>query len=207
MKKIITFTLGLVLISGSFSSCKKGDNDPFLSLRSRKARLEGSWKVTKEEVTETNTDGTTTVQIQSIFDGSKKITTTTTKIGAITSVDIDTVKYVVTLVIDKKGNYNMTNVNDNHLDVYTEKGTWIFLGKSNLDKLKNKEAILLTTTQTIISDGNETNTVDYTNLSGKTIVLDALKNKEMITIVEENSANSTGLDSSKKLTKTTYTQN
>ena len=41
------------------SSCKKGDNDPFLSLYSRTARLAGEWEIQSYEYNErtTNTDG------------------------------------------------------------------------------------------------------------------------------------------------------
>ena len=207
MKKIIAVTLGLALVTGSFYSCKKGDNDPFLSLRTRKARVVGSWTVSKEEINETNINGTTTETIQSIYDGTRRITTTTTKIGTITTTVVDTMGFKTTFKLLKDGTYNMTFVDDNHLDVVTSIGTWLFLGKSKLDKLKKKEAILLTTTQSIISNGSVTNTVNYTDLNGLTIVIDELKNKEMITIVQEDSENSTGLVSNKKTTKTTYIQN
>ena len=41
MKSILYITLCAVLLSGISASCKKGEDDPFLSLRSRKARLAG----------------------------------------------------------------------------------------------------------------------------------------------------------------------
>lgn len=46
MKKILILFLGAALIAPQFA-CKKGENDPFISFRSRKARLEGNWKIKK----------------------------------------------------------------------------------------------------------------------------------------------------------------
>jgi hypothetical protein len=49
MKKYLSIVLliGVVLGSLTFESCKKGPNDPFLSLRSRKARMVGDWIISK----------------------------------------------------------------------------------------------------------------------------------------------------------------
>lgn len=213
MKKIIGFTLGGLIITSSFLSCKKGEHDSFLSLRSRKARLEGNWSVVNQEISQTNIDGSSTEKIDSRYDGAINITTTTVTDAGTTVTGSDTSKYTTNLVIKKDGNYTLTIVNDNKLDITTTEGTWVFLGKSKINKLKNKEAIVLTVTKTIVSDGNVTNSIDYTGLNGAdsntkstVLLLDELKNKEMITIVEENSSNGTGLASTKKLTKTTYTQ-
>ena len=204
MKNTVILLLSALVIAGSFSGCKKGENDPFLSLRSRKSRLEGNWVIVKEEVSETNINGSTTEMIQSVYDGKMKVTTTTTTVGALSTTVIDTVKYTVNFDIKKDGNYKIIAANENKIDIVTTEGTWLFLGKSKLNDLKNKEAILLTTTKQVVSSNPVANSVNYENLNGLTIVIDALKNKEMMTIVEENSSNEDGLTSSKKLTKTTY---
>ena len=204
MKNTVILLLSALVIAGSFSGCKKGENDPFLSLRSRKSRLEGNWVIVKEEVSETNINGSTTEIMQSVYDGKMKVTTTTTTAGALSTTVIDTVKYTVNFDIKKDGNYKMIAANENKIDIVTTEGTWLFLGKSKLNGLKNKEAILLTTTKQVVSSNPVANSVNYENLNGLTIVIDALRNKEMITIVEENSSNEDGLTSSKKLAKTTY---
>ena len=204
MKNTVILLLSALFIAGSFSGCKKGENDPFLSLRSRKSRLEGNWVIVKEEVSETNINGSTTEIMQSVYDGKMKVTTTTTTAGALSTTVIDTVKYTVNFDIKKDGNYKMIAANENKIDIVTTEGTWLFLGKSKLNGLKNKEAILLTTTKQVVSSNPVANSVNYENLNGLTIVIDALKNKEMMTIVEENSSNEDGLTSSKKLAKTTY---
>ncbi|NCU04750.1 MAG: hypothetical protein GXC73_12260 [Chitinophagaceae bacterium] len=52
MKK---YLLLFVLISSTFLSCfKKGEDDPFISFRSRKARVEGRWKVKTLFIKQTN---------------------------------------------------------------------------------------------------------------------------------------------------------
>ncbi len=204
MKNTVVLLLSALVIASSFIGCKKGENDPLLSLRSRKSRLEGNWVIVKEEVSETNINGSTTEIMQSVYDGEMKVTTTTTTVGTISTTVIDTVKYTFNFDIKKDGNYKITAANENKIDIVTTEGTWLFLGKSKLNDLKNKEAILLTTTKQVVSSNPVANSVNYENLNGLTIVIDALKNKEMMTIVEENSSNEDGLTSSKKLAKTTY---
>jgi len=49
MKKYLSIVLLISVVLGTFtlSSCKKGPNDPFISLRSRKARMVGDWTIAK----------------------------------------------------------------------------------------------------------------------------------------------------------------
>lgn len=49
MKKYLSIILLISVVLGTFTlnSCKKGPNDPFLSLRSRKARMVGDWTIQK----------------------------------------------------------------------------------------------------------------------------------------------------------------
>ena len=44
--KLIIYAL-ILCFGASFQSCKKGDDDPFISLRSRANRIEGKWTVDK----------------------------------------------------------------------------------------------------------------------------------------------------------------
>ena len=61
MKKYLGIVLLISVVLGtlSLSSCKKGPNDPFISLRSRKARMVGEWTIAKYsyERTDINIDG------------------------------------------------------------------------------------------------------------------------------------------------------
>lgn len=55
MKKVKLSILALLAIAAVAPSCKKGDEDPGLSLRSRKARVAGEWKVASHEDNSTST--------------------------------------------------------------------------------------------------------------------------------------------------------
>ena len=206
MKKTTLIFLSAILLTGTFVACKKGDNDPFLSLRSRKDRLSGLWTVKEETVNEVITIPGSTTTNNVVYDGQMAISSSVTVASGVSTTTIDTSKYSVSLDIKKTGNYEKKKVNANLLDIEVYSGTWMFLGKSKIDKLKKKEAILITTSKAVISDGAVSNSYVYADLNGKTIVIDQLKNKEMITIIVEDQANETGLSSSTKTTKTTYTQ-
>ena len=64
MKKSLLALVAIsVVASGTLSSCKKGENDPFLSLRTRKARLVSDWKLKDGHATrvqQSNSSGVTT---------------------------------------------------------------------------------------------------------------------------------------------------
>ncbi len=206
MKTIIGLGICTLTILSSFISCKKGDHDPFLSLKSRKARLEGSWTVTNQQVTEIVVNGGTTTNTSSIYDGTKEISTVTTTIGNNATTTVDTIYYSYTLTMTKDGSYSQLIKSQDLSSLTQTDGRWIFLHKDKTDKLKNKEAILMTTTKTTILNTGATNVVEYTDLNGKTIVIDELKSKEMITIIEEDHHNDDGLSSTTKTTKTVFTQ-
>jgi hypothetical protein len=86
MKKSLILLATAMLAAASFTGCKKGEEDPGLSLRSRAGRFEGTWKVTTAEGSTTynysdtdnnnnvsKTDGNTTES----FDGTNLKTTDT----------------------------------------------------------------------------------------------------------------------------------
>ena len=58
--KIIKNFIVFALLSVTILACKKGENDPFLSLSSRKARLAGEWKLTKMDELNVSNNGTNT---------------------------------------------------------------------------------------------------------------------------------------------------
>lgn len=60
MRKLLLSTISLALIAGSFTSCKKGEEDPFLSFRSRDARITGTWELSEHTSTRTTTTMETT---------------------------------------------------------------------------------------------------------------------------------------------------
>lgn len=55
MKHLAILTC-IILLLTEFTSCKKGEEDPFLSLRSRKARLTGTWVLKEAQSTFVSSD-------------------------------------------------------------------------------------------------------------------------------------------------------
>lgn len=58
-KKVIIALAVATLVAPTLESCKKGENDPGLSLRSRKARVAGEWTVSKYDYKESRTGSMT----------------------------------------------------------------------------------------------------------------------------------------------------
>jgi len=81
MKNLFKTFIAVAIVSVTVQSCKKGEDDPAISLRSRDARLIGEWKLSKYDSklevrkanTNTNVGGTSsteTLTITEVFDGS-----------------------------------------------------------------------------------------------------------------------------------------
>lgn len=200
MKKnlfIILVLLGTVL---SFNSCKKGENDPFLSLSSRKARLTGEWKLTAGEWT------TTTVQDQYNYETGEyePVTTVYTYVLADDKMSV-TVKYgtspAVTssegytedLSILKDGTYKMkivtteTEDGKNYVTTEVEEGNWTFIGGNSEQEIANKERVGFTTAK--YSQTDPDGDVYTSTTSGKSSdvgvqCLDKLAKKEMIFAID-----------------------
>lgn len=207
MKKIITLSILLIISTITVQSCKKGENDPLFSLRTRTNRLSGNWKVVKEEIKETITNnqaGDTSYVINSIYNGTFKATATTYSVLDTSFTTNDTIYYEEEIKFESDGKYSKTFIlNDLTNTIFTD-GNWIFLGKSDLDNLKNKEAILLTTTAYTQTDGTNTSIHNYNNLDGETYVINQLKNKELILTVNRSSRSDDGLIVTDTSIKTTY---
>jgi hypothetical protein len=207
MRKIFIPLFSIFIITLSLTSCKKGENDPFISFQSRKARLIGEWKVTNEVITASEIHIDSNLSINSIYDGSKKMNIIVTQTPKGNTSSKDSTYYSQTLSIKKDGTYIQSIVYNNGTNLNITEGTWSFLGKSEINNLKNKEAIYLTTSKTTIYNGSGTNVYDYSNLNGRTIVIEQLKNKELIFVVDTSFKNQNTMISGKSITKTTYSTN
>jgi hypothetical protein len=152
MKKQFFKLAGIALIAVAvLGSCKKGENDPLLSLKSRNARITGTWDLVSSDATGTSsntTGGTTTTDVE----------TTTYNGTTLTNNDngnISTVSYSQSIDIRKDGTYTMTTVQDGSTS--TTVGNWWWLsskkkkvriafdddfGSLYIDRLKNKEMVL-----------------------------------------------------------------
>lgn len=172
MKSSLTISLACMLAIGSLSmgiqSCKKGADDPFISFRSRKARVVGDWRIAQAKSTtnqlETLTNGSQTKTEIVVETDAGQTTATTTISGfpnSALSYDEETTysfaddgtwsseKKVVTTFIDtmvigfNNDYYQQTTISN----IVTEStGNWNFLGK--LGEAKNKENIAIQTLTT-----------------------------------------------------------
>jgi archaellum component FlaF (FlaF/FlaG flagellin family) len=119
MKRKIYF-LALILISGIiFDSCKRGEEDPFISLRSRDNRITADWQLkTYDKVTSSTNDGITTTTTYS-YDG-----TTLTKVRVNDQgTTTDTYSFSYELNIIQDGSYVSTVV-DNGDKTQTTSNWW-----------------------------------------------------------------------------------
>jgi hypothetical protein len=188
----------MILISGSmlFTSCKKGENDPGLSLRSRTNRLVGKWTISKGNVKETTgiITETTTIDGTSFTynPGNGSNTTSGTFVG--------------TVEFEKSGGFTdiRTFTVNGVANTTTIKGNWSWVGKNKEQNLKNKEAVYLTNTSFISNAGGSTS-ISWINPTGGSIwIIDQLKSKEMI--VKYETSQSTGGASSSTSVNWTLTQ-
>jgi len=77
MKKLRSLTTIIVLAAAAFtiSSCKKGENDPFLTFHSRDARLTQNWKLVSFNGTSVETLNGAETNVEYTYDGTNLYTT------------------------------------------------------------------------------------------------------------------------------------
>ena len=213
MKKLIILSLAAIALMANLSSCKKGENDPFLSLKSRKARVVGEWTVTMEEGTNQDISKisfggvtvTTTTNETSTYNGALYTSTsvTTSSAGGNPQNSTYTDVYTQSYTFEKDGTFSLETVYTGQN--YTEKieGTWAFVGKSKTAELKNKEAIALSITKYLDIDNGVTTTYSATGFDDSIIIaIDRLKNKEMVFIQESTYSEPNGDTGSSSLSTT-----
>ncbi|HTF02475.1 MAG TPA: hypothetical protein VK826_00555 [Bacteroidia bacterium] len=175
MKTLSKITLVALVISAvSFTGCKKGEGDPFLSLKSRKARVAGEWKMTKGEGTHSEVFANTTFNSTITYDGNVETTVTTSSAGSATTTD----KYNSEMTFEKDGTFSSvyTDNNGSSAVITNNKGNWNFT--SGVGDMKNKSQIIIYITET--TTGSSTST--FTGSDRPTMVYDLyqLKGKEII---------------------------
>lgn len=161
MKKIllaVIVSLSIIVIP----SCKKGEDDPFISIRSRDARITAKWKLVNLESTSSGSTSTST----STLNGSILTQTyTSPSFGSSSS----TSSYSVELEINSDGTYTSTEIEDG--DISTSKSTWFWLNDNNdktsisvyggiytVDRLTMKELILRDESSSTNTSGSQTST-------------------------------------------------
>jgi len=234
MKKTMLALFGAALLVAA-PSCKKGANDPALSLKSRKARVAGEYTVSEYKNTTYSTWNTNPTTYQMDYTGGSSATWTTTSNGTTTTETLPISLYEYTFSKDgtwsMKYNYQSKNsYSTNSSDVVetvdhvtTNSGTWAFIGKTK-DGYKNKERIQLSvledtdnwaketvTTNTVLNTTTTDNTSGtYSDTYGALeyvmiYTIDMLKNKEM-TFTYQGENVTSDTDNSGTTTSNTYTQ-
>jgi hypothetical protein len=173
MKKLNKLFLALLLaafIMPAFQSCKKGPNDPAISLKSRTSRLSGTWSLTKGS--EMNVSGTST-------------TTTTYSTGSFTVVSGSssyTGTYTWEWVIDKAGTYTMTRTRTitGASDTYKDEGHWFWADGNKDDNIKNKQMVCMRSEKRTYTDASGTDIFNETFGSLTTYMVDKLSTKETV---------------------------
>ncbi len=214
MKKLILGVLAIGLVaSSSLTSCKKGENDPFLSLRSRKARVAGEWTIKTGSQTDSFTSGGNTTSSVS--------TVSETTLTVVDNSSGTSVTYVYnigefSMTFEKDGTFKSTTtltlasidgtaVSGQTASTESKTGHWTFLGKDKDGDYKNKERIVMTSTSVTNTQGSSTSTTTYTgNQETEVWVIDQLKNKEMI--VTADYSDSDGTSTSSTVASYTLTQ-
>jgi hypothetical protein len=187
MKNLIILTLSISLFGGVFTACKKGENDPFIYMKSRKARLAGEWKMVSSEdvITFTGTDSEYSYVETSTeaYDGTTLTTTTQLKVtssaGTVEDSQTKTKKYTESFTFEKDGTYTKTHFDTESGLSTKEEGYWSFMSKNKAAGIKKKEAIALTATKTTNSDGSIGSTNDEPDYAD-IFVIDQLKSNEIV---------------------------
>ena len=179
MKKSFPILFVILLLGITFSSCRKGENDPLFSLLSRKSRLSGEWQLYSGSIT--------TEQNGNFISTSYNGTTATTSSSRY--------PYSEVISIDRDGSFEwLTNDNGNTHDM---KGYWSFGKRSKGMELKNKESVLfrITSETTIISGITYTDLYTGDKCPVLVINIDELRNKKMVMIVNGTDAQSSNTSS------------
>lgn len=170
---LIAFVItGTILFDGCL---KKGEDDPFLSLRSRKARVVGDWEVVSYKYTDTYNSYSNPSQ-NNIYtytmNGSTYTSVSTypnNPSNNYTSSGTETIDWT----FEKDGTYKQTNTQDGQM--YTSEGTWNFT--SGVGELKNKSQITIYGQKYTGTGYSSTYTGNYVDMAYD---LKELKNKKMV---------------------------
>lgn len=167
MKRYTLLLLIIISLGFVFQSCKKGENDPFLSLRSRKARITGEWILKSGTTTITENDTTEVLT----YDG----------INAVSSINGS---FPLTEKWKINKNSSFERIIHNNGNVFTYKGNWTFNHKNKEADIKNKEAVTFVYEyfNAVYAGGTGNYTETYSGIESPatTYIIDELKNKEMI---------------------------
>ncbi|MFZ5554150.1 MAG: hypothetical protein ACOZCO_13620 [Bacteroidota bacterium] len=201
MKQIVTTTLaGVAVMATLFSGCKKGENDPFLSVHTRKARMTGDWKLTSGKTTETdyNSFSSTTTVTTTTFDGANASESMVVTTPVSSNTFTDSYVYTENMTFNRDGSFSGTNVNDGITTTF--EGTWNFEG--GVGETKNKSKLVLFYTK--ITEDGATVTIEG-NMYQFVYDIDELRNKKIVLKNTNKRVDPNG-DSNETVSEMTYEQ-
>jgi hypothetical protein len=174
IKKLILntiFYISTFFIFCCFFSCKKGKEDPAISLRSRTARITNKWEVYTS----------TRVWQNGIYLGSWTVSNNRMEVNS-NNFPTDYYDYFFSLSIKEDYTYSIDqsfiNLDTTLNSSYHTDGKWNFLNKSN--GYKNKERIILSPLKTVSKNSNSSReTLLIFQNSGEIIEIDQLRHKEL----------------------------
>jgi hypothetical protein len=175
----------IISLAALFTGCKKGKDDPFLSLRSRKARVTGDWTVTSGTSTYVYSSGN--YSRTSTFTYSETSYSYVHNENGIITTGGGSSK--ITMKFEKDGKFRSTNTGDGSTG--TSEGTWNFT--DGIGDAKKKEQIVVR-----LSSGSNTGSTintSYTYTGNETDItmnLKELRNKKMVIIMESGYTSSSG---------------
>lgn len=181
MKKISFILLFALMLTGLFNACKKGKDDPFLSLKSRNARLKGTWVLTSAQSSSTlgrlNNDG----DESATFDGANMTLVSENMdidFSGNTSVwtSTETFPYTYELTIEKHSRFNSTKttVTSGNTHTLNASGEWQWV-----DGNKNKVFLSL--------PGESPDMISEENV----YYIERLSNKKLVLTVDHEQGNVT----------------
>lgn len=159
----VSFALVAIVGLTAITGCKKGENDPLISLKTRKGRITGEWKLVEGTIVDTETIGGTTGSSEIIY------TSSTLSEGG------SSIPYTETITIERDGTYSQT-ITQNGTPL-TINGNWYFSGKSESIDLKKKEAIIFSESEFVHPGGTITHGGLYAD---RILLIDRLKNKQLV---------------------------
>ncbi|MFO0357925.1 MAG: hypothetical protein ACK50A_13310 [Sphingobacteriaceae bacterium] len=162
-----TLLLSVCLIL--LTQCKKGEDDPAFTLRTRKARVVGDWKATKGKSSYADEGPAFKNSSEIIYDGINYKGIETVSAGNDSQKSSFAGTFTYEILIENNGRYKITETYNGKPFVST--GTWNFTG--NIGDNKNKEQIVLTQNN---YEGNsfKGNTIQ------QTFNIKELRNKKMV---------------------------
>lgn len=190
MKSKFSTLLLITFITAFLSGClKKGEDDPAISLRSRKARVVGKWKIksgTYNSKTDQSYVGAGINLLNVIYKDHSRISTSTV-IDALGSISTNTNETYLNYTLEFKKNGDFISKMLFDYDSFAMKGTWNFT--SGIGKNKNKDQIVIH----IISTEGGTSVNEYTgNRTDYTYHLKELRNSKIVLVSEYSGSDNSG---------------